>query len=799
MIRFLCPRCRTKLQVPPRLIGVVVRCSSCAQGMRVPPAPVARLVPSLSPRPRQAPPLLPRPRPPLPAPKVRTRPRALLVASFAAVLLLAGLTGVAYVMKDRARADEQQAHKADPPPLDQEPAEKKADKPPPENVAPKTREVPPPPPPRANDLEGKVLAAINDRRAATGAAPLTLHDDHARGCREHAAYLAKNWPDHAGLDPHSQDDSLPGATPGGTSAAVNASVARREPLDAVNAWLAAPLHRDRLLDPDLKTIGVGFSRDNGTWVTVLDWQRGGQTKADDSGAVLFPAPRQPDVPLAFTGNEVPDPLPDAPDKLVGYPVTATFPRGITLTAAAVRLEDENGDEVTGWFSSPEKPANRTAVSVQQNTLCLFAKQPLVPGRRYLVRMSARLNNRDWSHVWTFTTASPDAVTTAAYRRVLTRINDLRKQAGLGAVRLDEAKSRGCLAHAAYLARHLDRTPNVRLDQENPDLEGYSEEGNETARYAAIRLGGGPGAADAVDWMMASVLNRHLILNPSLETIGVGSALQAQRGWLWVLATEKKSRRTEGDTAVLYPSPSARDVPLYFGREVNEVVADHPKGQPGGFATSANFHFGARVQGVKARLLAEGNVVECYLSTPTAPLPGSGPYKQILLIPKKPLTSKTTYTVEASADVDGKPWSKTWSFTTLDVERYVQTTGERLRDQLNDLRKRAGLQPVELDERLSRGCQSHAKYVVRNLDHPKLAGLGIHDEDESLPGYSAEGARAGRRSVIAQQSEPGDSVANWMATLYHRVPLLDPAIRRIGWGQEWHPLRGWVTVLEPAGP
>src|SRR5262249_55549004 len=112
--------------------------------------------------------------------------------------------------------------------------------------------------------------------------------------------------------------------------------------------------------------------------------------------------------------------------------------------------------------------------------------------------------------------------------------------------------------------------------------------------------------------------------------------------------------------------------------------------------------------------------------------------------------------------------------------------------------RAGLSPVVLDERLSRGCRLHARYVVRNLEHPKAAGLGIHDEHANLPGYTEEGARAGKRGVIAVVSDPADSLTGWMATIYHRVPLLDPSVDRIGWGQELHPTRGWVTVLEPGG-
>jgi uncharacterized protein YkwD len=120
---------------------------------------------------------------------------------------------------------------------------------------------------------------------------------------------------------------------------------------------------------------------------------------------------------------------------------------------------------------------------------------------------------------------------------------------------------------------------------------------------------------------------------------------------------------------------------------------------------------------------------------------------------------------------------------------------QLCDRLNRGRTLVGLEPVMLDAKLSHGCQQHARYIVSNLDHPNVQGLGIHEEDPSLPGASSEGTQAGHSSVIAVISDPADSVDNWMATLYHRIPLLDPALRRIGYGQELHPFRGWVTVLD----
>ena len=146
-------------------------------------------------------------------------------------------------------------------------------------------------------------------------------------------------------------------------------------------------------------------------------------------------------------------------------------------------------------------------------------------------------------------------------------------------------------------------------------------------------------------------------------------------------------------------------------------------------------------------------------------------------------------------MDGKAWAEKWQFTTVDKTAYRDRIAEQLLTQVNQARKDAGLAPVTMDPALSGPCQKHADYINRNLDHPKVQGLGIHDEDSTLPGATNEGARAGKAAVIAVISEPADSVAGWMATLYHRIPILDPELKRVGYGQTQHATRGWITVLD----
>ncbi len=119
------------------------------------------------------------------------------------------------------------------------------------------------------------------------------------------------------------------------------------------------------------------------------------------------------------------------------------------------------------------------------------------------------------------------------------------------------------------------------------------------------------------------------------------------------------------------------------------------------------------------------------------------------------------------------------------------------DRLNALRQASGLAVVQLDEDLSRGCDRHARYLARNEREPSTQGLGAHDEKKELAGWSEEGELAASRSVIAWQP-PGAAVEDFMASLFHRVPLLSPALVRIGVG---HASGGrWrdITVIDIMG-
>jgi HEAT repeat protein len=100
--------------------------------------------------------------------------------------------------------------------------------------------------------------------------------------------------------------------------------------------------------------------------------------------------------------------------------------------------------------------------------------------------------------------------------------------------------------------------------------------------------------------------------------------------------------------------------------------------------------------------------------------------------------------------------------------------------INLQRVKAGVGVTRPAPALSKACDLHALYLTKN--EPR--GLSGHEEDPKGVGYTEEGARAGKRSVISPFSphdSPVDAIDSLLATLYHRVALLHPAVGEIGVG------------------
>lgn len=109
--------------------------------------------------------------------------------------------------------------------------------------------------------------------------------------------------------------------------------------------------------------------------------------------------------------------------------------------------------------------------------------------------------------------------------------------------------------------------------------------------------------------------------------------------------------------------------------------------------------------------------------------------------------------------------------------------DRLRQAAWDGYRLGAYDPLKIEPALSKGAYAHAAYLDK---HPDQAASWpeAHEEFSDREGFSPEGCRAGLHSVIAPgryADDPEGAVDAWMGTFYHRTPLLNPGLVRVGWG------------------
>jgi uncharacterized protein YkwD len=301
----------------------------------------------------------------------------------------------------------------------------------------------------------------------------------------------------------------------------------------------------------------------------------------------------------------------------------------------------------------------------------------------------------------------------------------------------------------------------------------------------------------VTGLIDSLISRPQLLDPRLSEVGLGYAPFVQGGWIWVIDLHRAAER-EADKEYFYPAPEQEDVPLVY--PPNEVPSPIPAGTEvklAGYAVTVLFGPRSHIAAATAKLTDEKGIdVDGWLSTPGKPAIAGFSQHSMCFLPKAPLRPGTHYTATFRAEIDGRPWRRTWSFTTLkEPDRFSDDLDTQIVAQVNTVRKAAGLPAVRLDAELSHGCQSHARYLGLNQRRSAVLGMDVHGQDASLPGASPEGARAAKESVIAVVLDPQTCIENWMATLYHRIPILAPNLERVGFGHARIRGHKWVCVLD----
>lgn len=270
----------------------------------------------------------------------------------------------------------------------------------------------------AVDRQTQALATVNQYRRLAGLTPVTVSSTIHQSALAHAFYTFFNGasPSIRDLGIHKEDSSGQGYT--GDNVLTRAQhfgypqrsmaevITHRENASAaVSDWIDSVYHRIPILRADLLELGYGDAYLGPMTVQVMDMS---YRETATGRVILYPAANQVNVPIAFNGNEIPDPAPNA-SYPIGYPITATFDRNSRVTIGAFTLRDPSGAALPGISLQPS--------SETENSFAFLANVPLKPGTRYTCDLSYRLNGVAGHKTWSFTTAagpapSPSAQTAA---------------------------------------------------------------------------------------------------------------------------------------------------------------------------------------------------------------------------------------------------------------------------------------------------------------------------------------------------------------------------------------------------
>ena len=255
---------------------------------------------------------------------------------------------------------------------------------------------------------------------------------------------------------------------------------------------------------------------------------------------------------------------------------------------------------------------------------------------------------------------------AADRKVaLDTLNGKRSAAGLPALREDPALDEAAQAHAYYYLFNASQSQlsGPGITSEDATLPGFTgargidrdrhfgftgARGTELANHAFT-------AAASVQSSIDSVFHRLPIVDRETVAAGFGAAHVGPLA-ISVLDVGAGAAAT-GDPAV-YPADGQSDVPAAFTD--NEVPDPLPQGTitPVGYPVSLQVGGAQQLKVTTGRLLGpDGKELASYTLSPGGQL---GP-SQWALVPKLPLKPGARYTVEVAGTVDGKDFTRRWTF------------------------------------------------------------------------------------------------------------------------------------------
>lgn len=360
--------------------------------------------------------------------------------------------------------------------------------------------------------------------------------------------------------------------------------------------------------------------------------------------------------------------------LLVYTDTASLLKKITVAAAqgqqhfsVVKLDNTHGVRVRGIRLN----------SRGQPTTLITRRYKIRPKKKSVITLKQRHNSR---------IAYPEEILQQDNDTAgLAYLNWERQSAGVLPVSRREVLDEKCALHAEYM-----RLNNEITHYEDPTKAGYTEDGYEAGTESNLDGQYNTSMMNGVDILTTAIYHRLPMIRTNLHHIGWAlsepSSTGLHYGCLNVYAAEAwdvtyaslqidKNDVTAYDPdnhePIPYPGVGQDHIPIDFiTGETPDPISDFGGTFPTGYPISLTFAYGEKIEKASMKLLKpNGMRVDGYFRAPNDQDDPNRVYQgnTITLIPKEPLRYATTYTVNVSAQRNGKAYKKRWQFTTESID------------------------------------------------------------------------------------------------------------------------------------
>ena len=513
------------------------------------------------------------------------------------------------------------------------------------------------------------LAHVNKIRREAGLDEVKLNPYLTKAAENHAKYLDLN--DETGHDEVKGKKGFTGEEPKDRILAVDGSTVAQGSGEvisysettvegSIDLMVGTAYHRNPFLNPYTSEIGIGLVGKN---FVMLYSARASTTKIS-----MYPYDGQKNVPTTFTGAENPNPLKKFGVDRSGYVISFYPPHVLDTKNIDATIKDSKGNSVpffSEWYSG---------------YWFFYTKEPLKNGEKYTVSVNYKplyeeeYEGKTLNKTWSFTTAgsssnsgsdnkvsnSNDGYSKEA-KEALDYINKIRKDAGLGEVKLNPFLTKAAENHANYL--------NAGNPYDHDEIEGKKGFTGVTPKDRVLAVGGddtlarragevmlidGSSVKDSIDRMLDAAYHRRPFLIPSADQIGVAFV---NKRFVMLDVGFKEN----GDSS-LYPYDGQKDVPTtFFGANEDPNPLRQFGLTKSGYVISMYVPYTLDTKKIDATIKdSKGNNVPYY---------AEWYYGFGFFYTKEPFKSNEKYTVSVNykplynPEFEGKTLNKTWSFTT----------------------------------------------------------------------------------------------------------------------------------------